>query len=86
MNKKIINSCSRDKTYFLTFLDLEPVDIKASFRLLQPPLEGSGEVVFGEGPYDPLPRVLELLLGLGDHCQLFFSISTRKKSASAMSG
>ena len=43
--------------YFLTFLDLETVDTKALFTLLQPPLEGSGEVVFGEGTDDPLPLV-----------------------------
>jgi len=43
--------------YFLTFLDLETVDTKSLFTLLQPPLEGSGEVVFGEGTDDPLPLV-----------------------------
>jgi len=58
--------------YFLTFLDLETVDTKAMFTLLQPPLEGSGEVVFGEGTDDPLPRVLELLLDPGDDRQLSF--------------
>jgi len=58
--------------YFLTFLDLETVDTKALFTLLQPPLEGSGEVVFGEGTDDPLPCVHELLLCLGDDCQLSF--------------
>ena len=58
--------------YFLTFLDLETVDTKALFILLQPPLEGSSEVVFGVSTDDPLPLVLELQLGPGDDCQLSF--------------
>jgi len=58
--------------YFLTFLDLETADTKTLFILLQPPLEGSGEVVFGESTDDPLPCVLELLLGPGDDRHLSF--------------
>ena len=58
--------------YFLTFLDLKTGDTKALFILLQPPMEGSGEVVFGEFTDDPLPRVLELPLGPGDDRHLSF--------------
>ena len=72
--------------YFLTFLDLETVDTKALFTLLQPPLEGSGEVVFGEGTDDPLPRVLDSYWALGMTASFLFRISTRKKSAGAKSG
>ena len=58
--------------YFLTFLDLETDNTKAFFTLLPPPLEGSGEVVFGVGTDDPLPHVLEFTRGQGDDCQLSF--------------
>ena len=61
-----------DKLHSLTFLDIGNIDTSTFLALLQPPLEGPGEVVFGEGPDYPLQLVLELLLGHGDACQLSF--------------
>jgi hypothetical protein len=49
--------------YFLAFLDIVPSDLDALFALLVPPPEGGGEVLFAQGSDDPLPGVLEAVLG-----------------------
>ena len=59
----------------LTFLDLDTVDTKAFSHGSSHLWKVSGEVVFDEGPDDPLSSVLELLLVLGDDCQLSFQHS-----------
>ncbi len=56
--------------YFLTFLDIEIVDLNVLFASLQPTLERRGKVVFGQRPDDPLPLCLELVLGQGEAHQL----------------
>jgi hypothetical protein len=45
-------------------------DLYALFAPLTPPLEGGGEVFFAEGSDDPLPGVLEGVLGQGEASQL----------------
>jgi hypothetical protein len=56
--------------YFLTFFYVSVANTNALFAAVQPPLKGSGEVVFGECPHDPLPLCLELVQGHGEPRQL----------------
>jgi hypothetical protein len=56
--------------YFLTFFYVSTADTNAFFTVVQPPLEGSGKVIFGEHPHNPLPLCLELVQGHGEPRQL----------------
>ncbi len=56
--------------YFLTFLNIEIVDLNVLFASLQPTLECRGEVIFGQRPDDPLPLRLEVVLGQSEARQL----------------
>jgi hypothetical protein len=58
------------KMYFLTFFVVYNADTNALFAAVLPPLQGPGEVVFGERPDDPLPLRLELVQGHGEPHQL----------------
>ncbi len=65
--------------YFLTFLDIEIVDLNVLFALLQHTLERRGEVVFGQRPDDPLPLRLELVLGQGEARQLLLQFRKQEE-------
>jgi hypothetical protein len=65
LHSKKENSLCYQKTYFLAFLDIVPADMNALLASLVPLLEGGGKVLLSQGPDDPLPAVLEGLLGEG---------------------
>ncbi len=57
---------------FLTFLDIFALDPNALFATLVLPLEGGGELFFGDGVHYPFTHALEALLGQVKASQLFF--------------
>jgi hypothetical protein len=72
--------------YFLGFFDIVSANLNALFAPLIPPPEGGGEVFFAEGSDDPLPGVLEGVLGQGEASQLHLVLGELEKSAGAKSG
>ncbi len=59
---------------FLRFLDIASVDANTLFAPLVPPHKGLGELLSADFSQDPLPLLLELLLGHGDACQLLLQL------------
>jgi hypothetical protein len=49
--------------YFEPFFDIVAADPEALFAFFYPLLKGGGVVVLGDGLDDPLPALLEALLG-----------------------
>jgi hypothetical protein len=64
---------------FLGFLDIVPANLNALFALHIPPPKGSGEVVFAQGSDDPLPGVLECVLGQGEASQQHLELREQEK-------
>jgi hypothetical protein len=65
--------------YFGLFLDIVAADTNALFAPLLPAPEGGGKVLLGDGPNDPLPVVLEGLLGQRHASQLGLHSREQKK-------
>ncbi len=60
--------------YFLRFLDTVSVDAIKLFAPLVLAHEDLRELFPADSPQDPLPLLLELLLGHGDACQLLLQL------------
>ncbi len=64
----------RRKFIFLRFLDTVSVDANKLFAPLVLVHEGLRKLLPAESLQDPLPLLLELLLGHGDACQLLLQL------------
>ncbi len=69
-----MNGSRYEKNYFLGLFHMSTADTNTFFASLEPPPEGGGEVLFGDGPDDPFPGVLEGLLGQGHASQLHLDL------------
>ncbi len=59
---------------FLRFLDIASVDSNTLIAPLVPPHKGLGELFPADSSQDPLPLLLELLLGHGEARQLLLQL------------
>jgi hypothetical protein len=74
VNKKKTVIVRRVPIYFLRFLDIVSVNANTLFAPLLPLHEGLHELLPADSPQDPLPLLLELLLGHGDARQLLLQL------------